>query len=71
MARKFWTLAPNLYFTQKQLPKGGRNEIWFTAVGIFMGYVGCIAYYFLYTNFHSKARPSSERALMVNGKEWF
>ena len=33
MARKFWTLFPDLYYTSKQLPKGGRNEIWFTAIG--------------------------------------
>lgn len=34
MARKFWTLLPNPFFTTKQLAKGGRNEIWFTAAGI-------------------------------------
>ena len=33
MARKFWTLLPKDYFTHKQLAKGGRNEILFTAAG--------------------------------------
>ena len=33
MARKFWTLLPDLYYTHKQAPRGGRHEILFTAVG--------------------------------------
>jgi len=33
MARKFWTLLPQTYYTYKQLAQGGRNEVYFTAVG--------------------------------------
>lgn len=33
MARKFWTLLPNFYFTQKQHTRGGRQEILFTTLG--------------------------------------
>lgn len=33
MARKFWTLLPETYYSSKQLAKGGRNEIIFTAIG--------------------------------------
>jgi hypothetical protein len=33
MARKFWTLLPDLYYTQKQFARGGRHEILFTAAG--------------------------------------
>lgn len=33
MARKFWTLLPEAYYTHKQLAKGGRNEILFATIG--------------------------------------
>jgi hypothetical protein len=33
MARKFWTLLPEAYYTHKQLARGGRNEILLTALG--------------------------------------
>lgn len=33
MARKFWTLLPESYYTQKQLARGGRNEVLLAAVG--------------------------------------
>ena len=33
MARKFWTLLPESYYTHKQLARGGRNELIFAAVG--------------------------------------
>jgi len=33
MARKFWTLLPEAYYTHKQLARGGRNEVLFTALG--------------------------------------
>jgi hypothetical protein len=35
MARKFWTLLPESYYTHKQLSRGGRNEILFTALGTY------------------------------------
>lgn len=38
MARKFWSLLPNAYYTHKQLARGGRNEILFAAVGNLMHY---------------------------------
>lgn len=33
MARKFWSLMPQVYYTHKQLARGGRNEVWFAAAG--------------------------------------
>lgn len=33
MARKFWTLLPEAYYTHKQLSSGGRNEVIYTAIG--------------------------------------
>lgn len=33
MARKFWTLLPEAYYTHKQLARGGRNELLFASLG--------------------------------------
>lgn len=35
MSKKFWTLKPTFYYTTKQLPAGGRNEIFWAALGIY------------------------------------
>ncbi len=48
MAKKVFTLAPNLYFG-KQLSKGGRNEIPFTLLGMFFINSGCALFYFTIT----------------------
>lgn len=33
MSKKYWTLRPTYYYTAKQLPGGGRNEIFWAAIG--------------------------------------
>lgn len=33
MARKFWTLLPEAYYTHKQVARGGRNEVAFAVAG--------------------------------------
>jgi hypothetical protein len=54
MARKFWTLLPESYYSNKQLAKGGRNEILFTAIGKTLLNIGCFIYYLSYRSFHKK-----------------
>ena len=45
MAKKVFTLAPNIYFG-KQLSRGGRNEIAWTLVGIIKNLFQ-VAHYFI------------------------
>ena len=73
MAKKVFTLAPNVYFG-RQLNKGGRNEIAWTLVGTpFWLFSGCALFYWTVTQFKKPVEQGNGniKEMSVSGSRWF